>query len=124
MTACAGGDRDDAIDAHFSAFARVPIASDIVEDEPAISMNGLDDFRICREGENHDWNPMGEDHLEVGAETGVGPVSDKVDGVGNFAVLQRPLDSSDIGVQGFGRASIERRHRAYDSTPALRDHQS
>src|SRR5271154_6172426 len=89
-----------------------------------LRMNGLDDFRICREGENHDWNPMGEDHLEVGVETGVGSVSDKVDGVGNFAALQRALYSSDIGVQGFGRASIERRHRAYDSTPALRDHQS
>src|SRR5271163_775235 len=75
------------------------------------------------EGKNHDRNPMGEDHLEVGVETRVGPVRDEVDGVGNVAALQRALDRSDIGVEASGRARVERRHRADDPAPALRDHQ-
>ncbi len=123
MAARAGRHGDDSVDAHLRAFARVPVAGDVVEDEAAISVNRRDDLRIRSQSEHDDGRAMFDDHGEIVCEPRIGAMADEIDGVGRGAAGELVPDAREILVELHRRARIERGHGADDSGAALRDEQ-
>ena len=99
VSAGPGRDGDDAVDAHFGAFAGVAVAGDVVEDKAAVTVDGGDDLGIGAQRQHHDGNAAPDDDGEIVAQTGVGAMADKIDRVRDGAVLQIALDLGEIVVE-------------------------
>ena len=87
------------VDAHLGAFARVAVARDIVEHEPAIGMDRRDDLGVGPERQHDDRRLVLDDQVEIGAEPRVGAMADEIDRIRRRTIRQRLLDPGQIRVE-------------------------
>ena len=128
MTARAGADRNDAVDALLHGLARMAHADDIVEDDAAIRMHGFDDVFGRSQARNDDWHLVAHADFHVGHKPRVATVHDLVDrewrnrgiGVGLRVGCEARLDVHDPFLQALLRSCIERRERSDNARRALR----
>ena len=110
-----GGDDDDPVDAGLGGLLRVLGTGDVVEDETAVGVDGVDDLAGGAEARDDEGHLVGDDPLEVGLDALVGPVDDEVDAVGGGlrgtgigGRCERLVDLGEPLLETFGRALVER----------------
>ena len=80
MAPGASRNRDHAVDSELSAFSRMAVAGDIVEDQAAVVVNRLRRLSgSCAERQYDDGNLARDDDFEIGVEPRVALVGDEID---------------------------------------------
>ena len=128
MAAGAGANRNEPVDALVHRLLGMADVDDVVEDDTAIGMGGIDHrLRRPERGDDDRHLMLGAD-LHVVHQPVVGGVADLVDGEGRRLLAGLLLECGELGLdlhdpfgELFGRPRIERRERADDARLALGD---
>ncbi len=125
MAACACGDSDKAIDTGFGCFLGMPAGGDIVEDQAAVTVHGIDHFLYRPEAGDDDRDTVFDAQCQVGLQARVGRVDDQVDGIGRWRlqVSQASLDLFQPGLEASAVALVQGRETANHAAGAAGQHQ-
>ncbi len=129
MSARARSDGDETIATIFDGLARVTVGDDVVEDEAAVAVHGVDDVAVGRQADDDDWYLVLDDGRGVLHQAVVRRVRDLVDrercgglcGIGAVVIRERALDRNDPFAELLLRTRVQGRHGADDAGPALGD---